>query len=77
MPLLTMSQARTKHSLSHVASSRAIPLGGSQPHHQSFFKNHLWKEVLIVVIVHLEVVLLVWLRGNRGPRQFAPLQQIV
>ena len=27
MPLLTMSQARTKHSLSHVASSRAIPPG--------------------------------------------------
>ena len=45
MPVLTRSQAIVKQPLAHVASSRAILLGGSQPHHQGFLNNLSWKEV--------------------------------
>ena len=57
---MTRSQARPRQSLAGVVSSRANPppLGGPQPHHQSFLSKLLWKEVSVAVTGHLEVVLL-------------------
>ena len=67
MPALTRLQERAKQLLAHAASSSACPLGGPQPHHQSFLNNLPWKEVSIVVIGHLEVVLLLWLQSRLFP----------
>ena len=76
MPVLTRSQVIVKQPLAHVASSRASPLGGSQPHHQGFLNNLSWKEVSSTVIGHLDIFLLLWLWGLIGLRYFKPAEQI-